>query len=185
MNLKRNILILAVVVIVMFGIRHVNADYTFGYATRLGWDVNLNWTIDISPNISADGLNLFFMSKRGDYGVKGNIMVTTRATKEDDWGRATSLRSINSSYYDDHPDISPDGLSLFFCSMRPGGYGNSDLWVTRRETKDGEWSTPVNLGPSVNSSDSDTAPCISVDGLSLFFDSDRSGGQGDSTNNKR
>ena len=36
-----------------------------------------------------------------------------------------------------------------------------------------EWSTPINLGPNVNSSAMDRAPAISKDGLSLYFASNR------------
>ena len=37
---------------------------------------------------------------------------------------------------------------------------------------------PVNLGPTVNSGDYDDKPCISADGLSLYFTSNREGGYG-------
>ncbi len=37
---------------------------------------------------------------------------------------------------------------------------------------------PTNLGPIVNSSGVDSAPCISPDGLSLYFHSTRAGGFG-------
>jgi len=65
--------------------------------------------------------------------------------------------------------ISHDGLSLYFCSNRPEGYGSYDLWVTTRETVDSEWGIPVNLGPVVNSTAACMSPSISVDGLSLYF----------------
>ena len=42
----------------------------------------------------------------------------------------------------------------------------------------GPWSTPVNLGPTINSSANDQHPGISRDGLSLYFTSDRQGGLG-------
>jgi WD40 repeat protein len=42
------------------------------------------------------------------------------------------------------------------------------------------WSTPVNLGSVVNSSDNDQGPAISKHGLSLYFSSGRSGGFGGS-----
>jgi hypothetical protein len=41
-----------------------------------------------------------------------------------------------------------------------------------------EWSAPVNLGAVVNSSATDAAPAISKDGLSLYFNSNRTGGVG-------
>jgi hypothetical protein len=43
----------------------------------------------------------------------------------------------------------------------------------------GEWSTPASLGPTLNSTVTDSGPAISKDGLSLYFYSPRSGGLGD------
>src|SRR5262245_51216760 len=42
-----------------------------------------------------------------------------------------------------------------------------------------EWSTPVNMGPSINTEFSDFHNAISADGRSIFFASDRPGGLGD------
>jgi hypothetical protein len=36
-----------------------------------------------------------------------------------------------------------------------------------------DWSTPINLGPNVNSTAMDRGPAISKDGLSLYFASSR------------
>ncbi len=74
--------------------------------------------------------------------------------------------------------VSRDGLALYFSSNRPGGYGSYDLYVTRRATTSSAWGTPVNLGPTVNSSSADYQPWISPDGLSLLFASTRPGGLG-------
>jgi hypothetical protein len=41
-----------------------------------------------------------------------------------------------------------------------------------------EWSTPINLGPTVNSASNDRGPAISKDGLSLYFASTRPLGVG-------
>jgi len=95
------------------------------------------------------------------------------------FGTATNLGpTVNSSAWDNGPSISADGLSLFFHSLRAGGFGVDDIWVTRRATKADPWGTPVNLGPTVNSSSLDVCPCISADGLALFFASERPGGYG-------
>jgi Tol biopolymer transport system component len=66
------------------------------------------------------------------------------------------------------PDISSDGLSLYFASSR-GEYGQDDIWVATRTTINDPWGEPVNLGPNVNSSSIDSFPSISTDGLTLFF----------------
>jgi hypothetical protein len=84
--------------------------------------------------------------------------------------------AVNSASNDSHPAISKDGLSLFFVSNRPGGFGDFDIWVTTRNSLDDCWLPPVNLGPTVNSSSEDFAPNLSTDGHWLFFNSKRGGG---------
>jgi Tol biopolymer transport system component len=88
---------------------------------------------------------------------------------------------VNSSGFDGQPSISSNGLELFFASnrpRRPGELGNRDIWVTRRESTEDQWGKPINLGPTVNSHAVDATPCISQDGLVLYFASNRPGGHG-------
>jgi len=155
-----------------------NADFTFGTATNLGPTVNSAY-VEWGPSISADGLSLYFGSRRaGAYGPE-DIYVTTRATTSDLWGDAVNLGSpVNNSKWEQLPSISVDGLTLFFSGNWSGGYGSDDLWFTTRQTKDDSWNTPVNLGATVNRSSADWTPSISADGLELYFCSDRSGGYG-------
>jgi Tol biopolymer transport system component len=149
----------------------------WGKAVNLGPTVNSS-SSDGSPCLPADGLSLIFYSNRpGGYG-KTDIWVTTRTTKNDLWGEPVNLGStVNSSYHEIFPSISADGLQLYFSEdlfpYRPGGYGKTDMWVTTREAVGGTWSTPTNLGPTVNSSSYDDAPFITADGLKLFFSSNR------------
>lgn len=49
---------------------------------------------------------------------------------------------------------------------------------TKQANADFVWGTPVNLGPSVNSSSGEHGVCISADGLEFYFVSDRPGGYG-------
>ena len=58
------------------------------------------------------------------------------------------------------------------------GYGEGDIWVTKRGNISAPWGEPVNLGAKVNSAYFDAAMEISNDGLSLYFGSTRSGGYG-------
>jgi hypothetical protein len=54
-----------------------------------------------------------------------------------------------------------------FYSTRLGGYGQADLYVSF--LKSGAWSTPVNLGPAVNTEDFEYNPEVSRDGRTLYF----------------
>jgi Tol biopolymer transport system component len=84
---------------------------------------------------------------------------------------------LNTPFNDGCPIQSPDGLSLFIASNRPGGLGGQDLWVAHRASKGDPWGAPENLGSPVNSSADDFCP-LPVRGHGLFFVSARAGGCG-------
>jgi len=150
----------------------------WGEPVNLGPTVNTS-SNDNAPTISADGLSLFFHSARA--GVVGvvDLWVTTRPTRNDSWGEPMNLGpTVNSSYFDGTPVISTDGLALFFLSERPGGFGGRDLWVSTRRTINEPWDTPINIGPTVNTSAVEFSPDISADGYTLYFVSNRAGGSG-------
>lgn len=77
---------------------------------------------------------------------------------------------VNSTSQDSTPSISADGLTLYFFSDRPGGEGGWDLWATTRANLSDPWSTPANLGSTLNTAQSEATPSISADGLSLYFE---------------
>ncbi|MGB1450052.1 MAG: OmpA family protein [Flavobacteriaceae bacterium] len=72
-----------------------------------------------------------------------------------------------------HPSISPDGKRLFFASDRPGGYGGMDLYYV--DVENGRFSTPVNLGPDINTEGDEVFPfAYHVDQL-MFSSNGREG----------
>jgi Zn-dependent protease with chaperone function len=173
-------LLLAVLACIVLTNAYVaKADFTFGTPTNLGPIVN-SPAAELGPDISADGLSLFlyFLQPGGDW--DWDILVATRETRIDEWGSPVNLGStVNSTVMEVTPSISADGLSLYFGSTRPGGSGDSDIWVTTRATTEDDWGTPENLGPAVNNPAIDMQPSISSDGLSLYFGSNRANGFGD------
>jgi hypothetical protein len=173
-----------------------DSDRSGGYGTQDIWvstrptqsdpwgePVNLGATVNSSsperaPSISADGLELFFHSDRPISGMQ-DLWVTTRKTINDPWGPPVNLGlTVNSGTFDGASNISFDGLSLFFMSACAGGYGDLDIWVTKRASKNDSWGEAANLGPKVNSAQNDWGPSISSDGSILYFGSNRPGGAG-------
>jgi hypothetical protein len=59
-----------------------------------------------------------------------------------------------------------DGQELYYHSLRAGGKGGYDIWMTRKI--DGKWQEPVNI-EAVNTADNEGWPCISPDGNELWF----------------
>ncbi|MCP4263152.1 MAG: hypothetical protein GY774_37435 [Planctomycetes bacterium] len=155
-----------------------NADFTFGDVEPLPEPINTPGISAGDFTITADGLEAYFVyiNRPGGYGGV-DIWVSRRESKEDGWDPAVNLGPpVNTSSTDGTPNISSDGLELYFSnvgpsgsSYRPGGHGGGDIWVTRRANRDDEWAVPVNLGPTINSSSMETYPNISADGLSLYF----------------
>lgn len=85
---------------------------------------------------------------------------------------------LNTTFIEVQPFVRrKDGLEILFVSNRTGGSG-FDLWASTRHDTFAPWSPPVNLGPLVNSASGEYRPSISWDGTTLYFWSDRPGGQG-------
>ncbi|RUT71455.1 OmpA family protein [Flavobacterium cupreum] len=79
-------------------------------------------------------------------------------------------------YSSGHPSLSDDGRWLFFASDMPGGYGETDLYYVKI-ADDGTMSSPVNLGPKINTLGNDLFPFFSNG--TLYFSSDGHYGLGD------
>jgi len=162
-------------------------DFVFGEPEPV---VDLNSdSYDGSPCITADGLELYFASNR-DHGADAcytDIWVATRTSTDEPWGTPRNLgEPVIRPYGEEvNPCISADGLELYFsdwfdaCSVRPGGQGGGDIWVSKRETREADWGEPINLGLMVNSvGQYDGTPHLSSDGLELYFFSNRAPGNG-------
>lgn len=97
------------------------------------------------------------------------------------WGTPTNAEAVagtsselNTPFNDGCPIQSPDGLSLYIASNRPGGLGGQDIWVAHRESAGGRWGAPQNVGPPVNSAANDFCP-TPLRGNRLLFVSERGG----------
>jgi len=71
---------------------------------------------------------------------------------------------------DEDPTFTGDMLELYFMSTRAG---TKDLWTSQRTGADQPWGTPSRV-PELSSSNDEWCPAISLDGLRLWFASDRS-----------
>ena len=117
-------------------------------------------------------------------GIAGTALATALFAKE--FGEfsapvsaeAGSDPSLNTTFNDGCPILSPDGLSLFMATNRPGGLGGQDIWISRRESTTAGWGAPVNPGAPVNSAVDDFCP-TPVTGKRLFFVSRRDDPNGD------
>lgn len=74
--------------------------------------------------------------------------------------------------------LSNDGKTLIMSFSEKKNSKIDDIYVSFK-AKDGSWSKPLNLGPEINSEEfTETTPFLAPDGVTLYFSSDRKGGQG-------
>jgi hypothetical protein len=149
----------------------------WGPAVNLGPTLNsAAW--EHTANIALDSLSLYFSSDRPGGSGQMDMWVATRPDTESPWGMPVNLGpTVNSGAYDLSPRESADGLTLLFHSTR-GGLGGEDIFMSTRATKNDPWGPAVNLGTPVNSTADDGEAVMTLDGLTLFFSSDRDGGLG-------
>lgn len=85
------------------------------------------------------------------------------------WSKPFNLGNpVNSGSWESQPSLSADGKTLYFVSNRPGGLGSYDIW--KAELKEGGgWTSPVNLGPAINTVYDEHSPFIHPDGETLYF----------------
>lgn len=127
--------------------------------------------------ISPDGLTFYFDSNRPGGKGDNDIYRATRSNLSAPWNAPVLVPELNSSAFDGYALLANDELSILFTSTRGGGLGDSDIWTASRLTTNDSWNPPTNVS-ELNSSAWDGMPCISNDGLNLWFASARSGGLG-------
>lgn len=126
------------------------------------------------PCVSADGRELYFVSRRG-----GNADIYRSLRNADGtWGEPHNLGApVNTKGMEMAPFLHPDGHTLYFSSNKHIGMGGFDLFMSRRG-EDGQWQQPVNLGFPINTGGDEINFFVAADGKTGFISSMREGGNG-------
>lgn len=94
-----------------------------------------------------------------------------------EWSTPMPLVLGDTNYNYLYPAISSDGLTLYFASDMPGGFGDYDLWKATRKSTADDFGRPVNLTSIVNTRGKEVFPVLRSDSL-LYFSSDGHPGVG-------
>ena len=130
---------------------------------------------DDDPTVTGDLLQLFFNSNRTG---NGQLFVSRRDSVDLPWGEPQPIPELNTGDNETAPEVSADGLAIYFSSNRPGGKGGQDIYLARRDDRDAAWDEPE-LVPELNSSAADYSPVLDGSGLVVYFYSNRDGGDQD------
>lgn len=132
-------------------------------------------TDDFAPAITQNGRKIYYTSDRTKNRQKVYVVEKTSSG----WSMPTEIEGdVNDGRENGSVTLTPDGQYMIFAAYKHSisSEGRTDLYSARKVK--GKWTDVQNLGPAVNSPYWDTQPSISSDGNTLFFVSDRPGGQG-------
>ena len=119
------------------------------------------------PSVVADG-SLYFSSDRPG-GLGRSDIYRARRRSDGSFDAPINIGApANSTASDGDTFASPDERYLIITTTRDDGFGKADLHVSFR-TADGKWGTPINLGPTINTADTEFCPMVTPDGRYLFF----------------
>lgn len=110
-------------------------------------------SFDAGATITADGSTMYFASDRNL--DKGSDIYMSKKVN-DKWTTPVVLpENINTKGNETTPFITSDGQYLFFSSNEHAGMGDYDIFYSKN-LGNNKWSNPINVGPSVNSTNDDT-----------------------------
>lgn len=117
---------------------------------------------------SSENGNLYFTT--GEKGDKPEDWVIYKSIRED--GQYKSMdrmgKEINAAgKWIAHSYVAPDESYMIYDFKSDSGYGESDLYISFN--KNGNWTKPYNLGPKINTDQTEMAASVSPDGKYLFF----------------
>jgi len=147
------------------------------YLTRLnpatGWEDlrHLACREDGGPNTGLDEQGPSYVRTGGPslYYSSGPDIYVSERHGDGSFGPGSPVEELNSSSMDIQPNVRRDGREVVFASNRLGTLGGQDIWVSTRKGPNDSWSTPVNLGGSVNTTAGETRPSLSWDAETLYF----------------
>jgi peptidoglycan-associated lipoprotein len=121
-------------------------------------------------SFSNDGQKMFFTRATLNNNELATSKIYVSYRGDNGWGAAREIPALNGDFVSKHP-VAGELFGrevLFFASDMPGGYGKFDLYYS---TVSGDtYSTPVNLGESINTNGNEITPFYK-DGT-LYFSTD-------------
>ncbi|AMV20347.1 protein kinase domain-containing protein [Planctomyces sp. SH-PL14] len=146
-------------------------DGAFGTPVNLGAQVNTSSTEE-GPTLTADELTLIFFSRRPG-SRDHDLWQSERTSVTRRFGAPVNLGPpVNSDGSDVHPALSPDGLTLVYSTMRPGGPGVVDLHVATRRSRKEPFGSPEIISRSSSNAPEQWSR-FTPDGKAVIFSSPR------------
>ena len=161
-----------------YGDIYVALKKTGTYANYVPFPDYINKKVEHSASLSADGNTLFFV--RADARADQTDIFISRRLPNGKWSEPLKLGDeINTSYNEDFPYLSSDGVTLYFSSEGHNTMGGFDLFKAVWNPGENTWTKAVNLGYPLNTTDNDRSISLTADNRVGYISALRPGGRGD------
>lgn len=128
--------------------------------------------------LSYDNKTLYFISEDPSISIGGRDIFYSNLDHNGNWSPPTNIGPVINTPYDE-ADVfmHPDGRTMYFSSKGHNTMGGYDIFKTTKKA-DGQWSTPVNLGYPINTTQDDVFFITTASGKTAYFSSVRPEGLG-------
>lgn len=144
---------------------------------------SINGPYNEGPAVFSSDFNTVFFTRNDYHGTTvnrnrknyNNLKIYKGNFVGGEWNISFDLPFNNPEYSTAHPALSANGLTLYFVSDMPWGYGGMDIYASK--FTNGNWSVARNLGSQINTNGNELFPFIQNDSV-LYFSSDGHLGMG-------
>ncbi len=145
-------------------------EWSFPKALKI---VNFKNKSEYSEYTLAPNGKVLLMTTESKDTYGGKDIYVSFINADDTWSEPKNIGPIvNTGESESTPFMAPDGVTLYFSSSGHMGYGNNDIFLTRRLDDTWlNWSVPENLGPIVNTPQWDGYFSVSAKGDYAYFSS--------------
>lgn len=154
----------------------VNSENNISNITAFSESINTKMH-ESNAVFTADGKTMYFTRNNFIDGKKGkdenkitHLKIYKAQLINNIWTNITELPFNSNNYSTEHPALSADDKKLYFASDMPGSLGSFDIYVVDINA-DGTYTTPKNLGSTVNTPQREQFPYVSSKNI-LYFASD-------------
>lgn len=142
-------------------------------------EYNFNGRFHEGPSSYSEDMQTFYVTRTNYRNEKkmgltedlvNNLKIYSSSLENGEWTELIPLPFNSDEYSTGHPSLASSSNELFFISDMPGGFGGTDIYKSK--LSNGKWSSPENLGESINTSGNEMFPFIDEDNDKLYFSSD-------------
>ena len=146
--------------------KKINGDFEVGQALSYPFNLESN---EGGASITIDNKILYYTKCIRDNKGYNNCDIYYVNRENGAWSNVQefpkNISKIDS--WESQPTVSSDGKKIIFSSDRSGGYGKMDLYEISKVND--TWTSPKNLGSTINSNENEKSPYLHTDGKTLFF----------------